>query len=146
MRLLTSISWALALRSVAVSAAPGFARPDDSHRALSGSQKNNGFNGTQRPGQPELASPLVFREYDLVIDNTPVAPDGFLRSAVVAGLLGQPGTFPGPTITAQRGENLRINVINELTDPTMRRSTTIVSDGDSPAIRVVGISMAVPHR
>jgi iron transport multicopper oxidase len=51
----------------------------------------------------------------------------FFRSAVVAGLLGQPGTFPGPTITAQRGENLRINVINELTDPTMRRSTTIVS-------------------
>jgi hypothetical protein len=69
---------------------------------------------------------LVFKDYSLVIDNTPVAPDGFLRSAVVAGLEGGRGTFPGPTLTANKGENLRIRVRNELVDPAMRRSTTIV--------------------
>ncbi|KAJ9105840.1 hypothetical protein QFC19_003410 [Naganishia cerealis] len=78
---------------------------------------------------PEAAPPVVFKDYELVIDNSAVGPDGFWRSSVVAGLPGQPGTFPGPAITASRGENLRIKVRNQLVDPTMRRSTAIVRMG-----------------
>jgi FtsP/CotA-like multicopper oxidase with cupredoxin domain len=76
---------------------------------------------------PEMTPPIVFKDYEMVIDNSAVGPDGFWRSSTVAGLPGQPGTFPGPAITATRGENLRIKVRNELVDPTMRRSTAIVS-------------------
>jgi FtsP/CotA-like multicopper oxidase with cupredoxin domain len=83
---------------------------------------------------PEITPPIVFKDYELVIDNTPVAPDGFFRSSTVAGLPGQNGTFPGPLITANRGENLRIKVRNELVDPTMRRSTAIVRMGSQSVI------------
>lgn len=58
---------------------------------------------------------------DLPILNANVAPDGFTRSAIVAG------AFPGKLITANKGDVLHINVTNQLTDPTMRRSTSIVS-------------------
>jgi hypothetical protein len=88
MRLLTSIPAALARGGVVVTAAPHLARRHhqhgswshghESHRVPSDSQKNYRLNGTQRPGEPGLESPLVFKEYDLVIDNTPVAADGFL--------------------------------------------------------------------
>jgi iron transport multicopper oxidase len=56
--------------------------------------------------------------------NTQVAPDGFLRSVVSAN-----GTYPGPLITATKGDTLRVTVHNKLTDPTMRRSTSINYDG-----------------
>lgn len=78
---------------------------------------------------PEITPPIVYKDYELVIDNTAVGPDGFWRSATVAGLAGQNGTFPGPPITANRGENLRIKVRNELVDPGMRRSTSVVRKG-----------------
>jgi FtsP/CotA-like multicopper oxidase with cupredoxin domain len=84
---------------------------------------------------PEITPAIVFKDYEIVIDNTAVAPDGFLRSSTVAGLPGQPGTFPGPLITANRGENLRIKVRNELVDPTMRRSTSIVRMGSQRVLR-----------
>lgn len=57
---------------------------------------------------------------DLVISNVYIQPDGYNRSTVLAG-----GTFPGPVITATKGDQFEINVINELTDSTMRRSTTV---------------------
>lgn len=57
---------------------------------------------------------------DLHIVNANIAPDGFTRSAVLAG-----GTFPGPLIAANKGDNFAINVINDLTDNTMRKSTSI---------------------
>ncbi|KAJ6481988.1 laccase 17, partial [Mycena sanguinolenta] len=47
--------------------------------------------------------------------------DGFSRSAI------QAGTFPGALITAQKGDTLHLNVSNTLSDPTMRRSTSIAT-------------------
>ncbi|KAJ7713598.1 putative laccase 6 precursor [Mycena metata] len=56
---------------------------------------------------------------DLPVTNAIVAPDGFSRSAI------QAGTFPGAHIVAMKGDTLHINVTNTLSDPTMRRSTSI---------------------
>ncbi|KAJ7248477.1 multicopper redoxase [Mycena rebaudengoi] len=56
----------------------------------------------------------------LTIANKKISPDGFTRSAVLAG-----GTFPGVPITANKGERLTINVVDALTDKTMLRSTSI---------------------
>ncbi|KAJ7181599.1 laccase 2 precursor [Mycena crocata] len=56
----------------------------------------------------------------LKIVNKNISPDGFSRSAVLAG-----GTFPGTPITANKGDRLLINVVDSLTDPTMLRSTSI---------------------
>ncbi|KAG6909504.1 hypothetical protein DXG01_017061 [Tephrocybe rancida] len=57
---------------------------------------------------------------DLVISNKVISPDGFSRSAVLAG-----GTFPGPVITGHKGDRFKLNVIDSLTDNTMLRSTSI---------------------
>ncbi|KAG2337950.1 laccase [Suillus weaverae] len=57
---------------------------------------------------------------DLVVANGNVSPDGFTRSAVLAG-----GTHPGPTIMAQKGDTFKINVTNQLTDESMLTSTSI---------------------
>ncbi|EIM91817.1 Cu-oxidase-domain-containing protein [Stereum hirsutum FP-91666 SS1] len=60
----------------------------------------------------------------LDIVNTELAPDGFSRSLVTAN-----GTYPGPLITATKGDTLVVTVNNQLTDTTMRRSTSIDFDG-----------------
>nr|AYR00609.1 laccase 4 [Steccherinum murashkinskyi] len=57
---------------------------------------------------------------DLHITNAIVSPDGFSRPAVVAG-----GTFPGPVIKGNKGDNFQITVVNELTDPKMLTDTSI---------------------
>ncbi|KAJ7150798.1 yellow laccase [Mycena filopes] len=57
----------------------------------------------------------------LVIANKRIAPDGFSRSSVLAG-----GTFPGPVIRLNKGDTLSMNVIDQLTDNTMLKSTSIV--------------------
>ncbi|KIK67868.1 hypothetical protein GYMLUDRAFT_155173 [Collybiopsis luxurians FD-317 M1] len=57
---------------------------------------------------------------DLVISNAEVSPDGFSRTAVLAG-----GSVVGELITGNKGDNFQINVVNSLTDDTMLRSTTI---------------------
>ncbi|KAG1739436.1 laccase [Suillus paluster] len=57
---------------------------------------------------------------DLVVANAQVSPDGFMKSAVLAG-----GTLPGPVITGQKGDTFKINVTNYLTDDTMLLGTSI---------------------
>ncbi|KAG6816849.1 hypothetical protein H0H87_002335 [Tephrocybe sp. NHM501043] len=57
---------------------------------------------------------------DLEIANAEIAPDGFNRVAVLAG-----GTFPGPVITGNKGDRFLVNVINQLTDIAMAKSTSI---------------------
>ncbi|KAJ7101875.1 Cupredoxin [Mycena epipterygia] len=57
--------------------------------------------------------------YDIVVENVRVAPDGFPRDAI------QAGAFPGQLIIANKGDVLHLNVTNKLTNPTMRRSTSI---------------------
>ena len=60
---------------------------------------------------------------DLTIKNANISPDGYERAAVLAE-----GTFPGPLITGQKGDHFQINVIDQLTNHTMLKSTSIVSD------------------
>ncbi|KAF9031294.1 laccase 1 [Panaeolus papilionaceus] len=62
---------------------------------------------------------------DLHIGNAQVSPDGFQRSAVLAGSSATDLTLPGPLIRAAKGEQFRINVIDSLTDTTMLRTTAI---------------------
>nr|BAO09158.1 laccase2a [Agaricus brasiliensis] len=49
----------------------------------------------------------------ITLSNKDISPDGFKRSASVIN-----GGHPGPVITANKGDNIRINVVNELTDTT----------------------------
>ncbi|KAF9447931.1 multicopper oxidase [Macrolepiota fuliginosa MF-IS2] len=67
--------------------------------------------------------PVVFaetRNFDFVINNAVVKPDGFERSAVLVN-----GQYPGPLLTANKGDHIVIPTHNQLTDPHMRRSTSI---------------------
>lgn len=64
----------------------------------------------------------AFVDYTLNIVNAQISPDGFIRSASLVN-----GQFPGTVLFANKGDVLRNTVVNQLTDPTMRRSTTIVS-------------------
>ncbi|KAL0576689.1 laccase, multicopper oxidase, benzenediol:oxygen oxidorectuctase [Marasmius crinis-equi] len=57
---------------------------------------------------------------DLIVHNAVVSPDGFSRSASIAG-----DSVTGPLIVAQKGDRLKVNVINNLDDPTMFQSTSI---------------------
>ncbi|ESK85746.1 laccase [Moniliophthora roreri MCA 2997] len=68
---------------------------------------------------------IITRTGDLHIVNNQISPDGFQRPVVLAGQTSSTATFPGPLIRANKGDELQINVINELTDPSMDRSTTI---------------------
>ncbi|KAJ7324013.1 Cupredoxin [Mycena albidolilacea] len=72
---------------------------------------------------PGLAASVI-RDYTLDIVNGPLAPDGFPRIGVLAN-----GTFPGPVLTANKGDTLRVRVNNKLTDGSMRLSTSIDFDG-----------------
>lgn len=56
----------------------------------------------------------------ITVGNKVIAPDGFDRSATLAN-----GIFPGPLITAQKGDTFAIEVVNELVDETMFKSTSI---------------------
>ncbi|KAJ6459928.1 laccase [Mycena sanguinolenta] len=57
---------------------------------------------------------------DLTLTNGDVAPDGFTRQAVLVN-----GQVPGPLITANKGDEFSLNVIDQLTNETMLLSTTI---------------------
>ncbi|KAG1793124.1 laccase [Suillus plorans] len=57
---------------------------------------------------------------ELTIANRVIAPDGFKRSATLAG-----GIFPGPLIKAQKNDNFSINVVNQLQDKDMPLSTSV---------------------
>ncbi|KAG1740355.1 laccase [Suillus lakei] len=56
----------------------------------------------------------------ITIGNRVIAPDGFERSATLVD-----GTFPGPLITAQKGDDFAIEVVNKLTDDTMFELTSV---------------------
>ncbi|KAJ7584002.1 laccase 6 [Mycena floridula] len=62
----------------------------------------------------------VTKNIDLTISNTVISPDGAPRSAVVVN-----GIFPAPLLTLNKGDSVDIAVHNALTDPGMRRSTSI---------------------
>lgn len=56
----------------------------------------------------------------ITIGNRYIAPDGFNRSTSLVD-----GIFPGPLITAQKGDHFDIEVVNKLTDDTMFLLTSI---------------------
>ncbi|CAE6445099.1 unnamed protein product [Rhizoctonia solani] len=59
-------------------------------------------------------------DYNFVVSNVQASPDGLERTIVAVN-----GQIPGTLVTANKGDTLRINVTNQLTDSSMRRSTTI---------------------
>ncbi|KAF9256451.1 laccase B [Marasmius fiardii PR-910] len=62
---------------------------------------------------------------DLIIFNNNVSPDGFSRGAVLAGTSTSETSTVGPLIVGKKGDQLKINVVNKLNDPSMRQSTSI---------------------
>lgn len=56
----------------------------------------------------------------LHITNKEILPDGFPRDTVLAG-----STFPGPLITANKGQNFNIHVFNDLKDTSMDTVTAV---------------------
>ncbi|KAJ3713485.1 laccase [Lentinula guzmanii] len=61
----------------------------------------------------------------LYIVNKDIAPDGFLRSTVLAGRTPYNASLPGTLITGRKGDRFLINVTDSLMDPTMDRSTSV---------------------
>ncbi|KAF4610243.1 hypothetical protein D9613_010326 [Agrocybe pediades] len=62
---------------------------------------------------------------DLVIANEIVSPDGFNRSAVLAGANSTSLSLPGPLIQGNKGDTFSINVVDQLTDQNMLVTTSI---------------------
>ncbi|KAH7333977.1 laccase-1 [Rhizoctonia solani] len=60
-------------------------------------------------------------EYNLKISNGPITPDGVERKS--ATLVN--GGYPGPLIKATKGDTLKINVLNKLSDPSTLLATSI---------------------
>ncbi|KAF5382222.1 hypothetical protein D9615_004365 [Tricholomella constricta] len=77
-----------------------------------------------KPHRASAASVDFIKTVTLDIANHDLAPDGFQRSTIVAN-----GQYPGPAITAFKGQKLLVTVNNKLTDSSMRRSTTVSFDG-----------------
>ncbi|KAH8102709.1 laccase [Cristinia sonorae] len=57
---------------------------------------------------------------ELHITDAVISPDGFKRPAVLAG-----GTFPGPVVKGNKGDQFVVSVVNHLTDPDMLTDTTV---------------------
>jgi iron transport multicopper oxidase len=62
---------------------------------------------------------LVHRDWELAPKE--ISPDGFKRNAELVN-----GVFPGPVLTANKGDVIQVNVKNHLLDSAMVRSTSIV--------------------
>ncbi|KAH7921171.1 laccase [Leucogyrophana mollusca] len=71
---------------------------------------------SQSQSQPSVLGPVT----QLNIVNKVISPDGFERSATIPG-----GMFPGPLIKANKGDDFRINVVNQLTDNSMPLETSV---------------------
>ncbi|KAJ7229285.1 laccase 1 [Mycena rebaudengoi] len=56
----------------------------------------------------------------LMVGNAHLSPDGFFRRTSVVN-----GQLPGPIISAEKGDQFVLTVINTLNDPTMVKSTSI---------------------
>ncbi|KAG2092557.1 laccase [Suillus cothurnatus] len=66
--------------------------------------------------QPAVLGPNT----TIIIGNKVIAPDGFERPATLVN-----GMFPGPLITAQKGDSFAIEVVNKLKDESMFKSTSV---------------------
>ncbi|OJA18450.1 hypothetical protein AZE42_05804 [Rhizopogon vesiculosus] len=75
--------------------------------------------------QPGVLGPQT----SIIIGNKVIAPDGFERSATLVD-----GTFPGPLIAAQKGDRFSIEVVNELMDDAMFKSTSVCDGLKGPLV------------
>ncbi|KAI1790621.1 laccase [Ganoderma leucocontextum] len=57
---------------------------------------------------------------ELTISNADIAPDGYTRAAIVVN-----GQHPGPLLTGNKGDTFQVNVIDQLTNGTMLKSTSV---------------------
>ena len=57
-----------------------------------------------------------------IVEHVSLFSNLFHSSTVVVN-----GQFPGPLLKGNIGDNFQINVVDKLTDDTMRRATSIVS-------------------
>ncbi|KAI0756312.1 laccase [Daedaleopsis nitida] len=57
---------------------------------------------------------------DLTVSNAAISPDGFTRDAVVVN-----NVFPSPLIAGNKGDHFQLNVINQMTNHTMLKTTSI---------------------
>ncbi|KAF8351839.1 Cu-oxidase-domain-containing protein [Amanita rubescens] len=62
----------------------------------------------------------ALRQYTLELTNDVVAPDGFPRSAITVN-----HQLPGSIITANKNDQLQIEVVNNLNDSTMTQGTSV---------------------
>ncbi|KAI6021007.1 laccase [Pisolithus marmoratus] len=76
--------------------------------------------GPQFRRAPSLGTNVLGPVSTIDVVNKVIAPDGFSRSTVLAG-----GTFPGPLIQAQKGDEFSIDVVNLLNDTSMNTTTSI---------------------
>lgn len=56
----------------------------------------------------------------LTISNADVSPDGYTRAAIVVN-----GQHPGPVLTGNKGDKFKVDVIDQLTNGTMLKSTSV---------------------
>ncbi|KAI6144387.1 laccase [Pisolithus tinctorius] len=77
-------------------------------------------SGQQSHGAPSKRANVLGPVSAIEVANKVIAPDGFPRSTVLAG-----GTFPGPLIQAQKGDEFLLNVTNLLNDTSMDITTSI---------------------
>nr|2QT6_A Chain A, Laccase [Lentinus tigrinus]2QT6_B Chain B, Laccase [Lentinus tigrinus] len=57
---------------------------------------------------------------DLTVTNANIVPDGFERAAIVVN-----NVFPAPLITGNMGDNFQLNLVNQMTNHTMLKTTSI---------------------
>jgi len=59
-------------------------------------------------------------QQNLLLTDKTLSPDGFPRKVLTTN-----GQFPAPLITATKGDTFHLNVVNQLTDSSIRQSTSI---------------------
>jgi hypothetical protein len=79
------------------------------------------LRSSERPTSTYATLAAAQKVFNLDIVNAQLSPDGFVRDTVSPN-----GTFPGPTFALNKGDSVVIHTHNKLTDPDMRRSTSIV--------------------
>ncbi|KAG2022525.1 laccase 5 [Coprinopsis cinerea AmutBmut pab1-1] len=67
-----------------------------------------------------FAQSIIGNQDTMTISNINAGPDGFTRPVIAVN-----GEFPSPLVRANKGDDFRINVVNNLDDDTMLRQTSV---------------------
>lgn len=82
-------------------------------------------------------TPRITREYTLNITLGTAAPDGFARPVILIN-----GRFPGPTLSANPFDPIRVRVVNGLDEPVTIHWHGFLQRGTNGADGVPGITQA----